>query len=421
MVRTLKDKAVRSLKKDESAILLPGATQAEPWELWLLSPREPVQCLQVYPSPLDNPLSRSTTLALPVAQVYCLPLWLNETEPKEFEGMIALQLELRGLKPRGDEPAVFDWTVVTQEGARTLVTVGVLPAALPDEIQSGAYDLFDLSARCLPLQPNTLTLWMEQDRLVFAVTHGQHLLYFQALAEQRISDSVVQDLTCAVAALASQGVLAPLQGVMLWMEITPAETKAIERAMQLPVRTAEPPAPDAPTVSWKLRPTTVVAAQRVREARRWQWRGFLVALAVYLLVIGWFVAQYFLLSGKVTDLRQWQAQHAKTLAMISETRGTWKDLQPVVDETNYPLELLFHTAEAIPENQLHLTLFETSDGRVRIRAEAKDFGAASKFEESLKSNPHFSAYSWDMGQPRLLPNDLAQLQIIGTRESTNQE
>ncbi len=409
------------MKKDESAILLPGSTQAESWELWVLSPREPDRCLQICSSPLDAHFTRNTTLALPVTQVFCLPLWLNETDPKEFAGIISLQLELRGLKPRGDEPAVFDWTVVAQEGSRTLVTVGVLPASLPDEIQSGSYDLFDLSARCLPLPQNSLTLWMEQDRLVFAITHGRYLLYYQALADEKITDSVLQDLTCAIAALSTQGVMAPLRGVMLWTAVTPAEIASIEAALQLPVASAERPSPDAPSTPWKLRPSMVVAAQRVREARRWQWRGFLIALTIYLLVIGWFVCQYFLLSGKVTDLRQWQTQHAKTLAMVEGTRAIWKDLQPVVDESNYPLELLLHTAEAVPENQLHLTLFETSDGRLRIRAEAKDFGAASKFEDNLKSSPHFSAYSWDMGQPRLLPNDLAQLQIIGTRETTNQE
>jgi len=419
MVRTLTGKATYALKKDERALLLPGPSKAEPWELWALGGQKSATCLQVCASPLDNRLNKNTTLALPAAQVFCLPLWLNETEPKQFAGIITLQLELRGLKPRGDDPVVFDWTVIAQEGARTLVTVGVLPASLPEELQTGAYDLFDLSARCLPLAEDTLTLWIEQDRLVFAITRGPQLLYFQTLGEEKISDRVLQDLTCTVAALSSQGVMAPLRGVMLWLEASPAEAASLRTVLQLPVAQAERPSPILPSTAWKLRPGAVVEARRVREAKRWQWRGFLLFLAIYLLVIGWFSCQYFLLAGKVGELRQWQDQHAKTLAMISETRAAWKDLLPVVDENNYPLELLLHTAESIPENQLHLTLFEASEGHLRIKAEAKDFGGASKFEENLKSNPHFSGYVWDMGQPRLLPNDLAQLQITGNRETTN--
>jgi len=410
---------VRALKKEEHAILLPGPTKAEPWELWALGSPESARCLQVCASPLDNRLSGKTTLALPVAQVFCLPLWLNETDPKQFAGMIPLQLELRGLKPRGDEPAVFDWTVVAQEGSRTLVTVGVLPATLPDEIQVESYDLFDLSARCLPLPENTLTLWMEHDRLVFAITREKHLLYYQTLAEEKITERVLQDLTCAIAALSTQGVLAPLRGVRLWTECSPAEVASLKEVLQLPVAQDELPSPCDPPTAWKLRPVSVAAAKRAREVKRWQWRAVLVALTVYLLVIGWFVCQYLLLSSKVGELRQWQTQHAQTLAMISGTRATWKDLGPVVNENSYPLELLLHAAESIPENQLHLTLFEANNGQLRIKAEAKDFGAASKFEENLKNDPHFTGYSWDMGQPRLLPNDLAQLQITGSRETAN--
>ena len=66
--------------------------------------------VQICQTPLDNRLRKSTTLALPIAQVYCLPLWLNETDPRQFAGMIPLQLELRGLQPR-NATAVFDWSV----------------------------------------------------------------------------------------------------------------------------------------------------------------------------------------------------------------------------------------------------------------------------------------------------------------------
>ncbi len=81
--------------------------------------------------------------------VYCLPLWLNETDARQFAGMIPLQLELRGLQPR-NETAVFDWTVVAQEQTRTLVVVGILPPALPADLHAEAYESFDLSARCFP-------------------------------------------------------------------------------------------------------------------------------------------------------------------------------------------------------------------------------------------------------------------------------
>ena len=214
MVRTVKTKPARSLAKGQRGLLLPGPTGAEPWGLWALGGKATAQLVQTCQTPLDNRLRKNTTLALPVSQVFCLPLWLNEVDPKQFAGMIPLQLELRGLQPRGNGPAVFDWSTVTQEGTRTLVMVGVLPATLAPEIHAEAYETFDLSARYLPFRENTVTLWREQDRLAIAITTGPNLVYFQSLAEGQITPRIVQDLSCARTTLAMQGIVAPLQKMM---------------------------------------------------------------------------------------------------------------------------------------------------------------------------------------------------------------
>ncbi len=419
MVRTVKAKAVRSLNKGEHAVLLPGSTGAEPWEVWVIGAQADAKCVQTCATPRDNPLRRNATLALPVSQVFCLPLWLNETDAKQFAGMIPLQLELRGLQPRGNGPAVFDWTVVAREGTRTLVMVGVLPSSIAAEMQAGDYPAFDLSARYLSFPENSLTLWREQDRLAVAITRGQNLVYYQALEEGRITERVAQDLGCIRATLIMQGILAPWQQVMLWMEAGPDELATLQSGLQLPIKQAERPSPKAPSPAWKLMPATVGEAKRTREVQRWRNRGLLIALAVYLLAVVVMLSRFFLTSFRVDQLRKWQSEHAQAIALVRDTRAAWKELRPVVDENSYPLELLLHTSESIPADQLHLTLFEASDGHLLIKGEAKNAVAAFQFLDKLKSDPRFTGYSWDMGQPHLLPNDLAQLQIEGTRATAN--
>ena len=419
MVRTVKTKAVRSLVKGEQAVLLPGTTGAEPWELWILGGQARAECVQICAGPLDNRLRQNSTLALPVSQVFCLPLWLNETDAKQFAGMIPLQLELRGLQPRGNSPAVFDWSVVIQEGTRTLVTVGVLPASLPQEMQTETYATFDLSARYLPFPENALTLWHEQDRLIVAITRGSHLVYCQMLSESRVTPRVLQDLTCARATLDMQGVLGSLQQVVLWTEISQTELASLRVTLQLPVGQAERPAPRPPSSIWKLTPAVVSQAKKDREMRRWRNRGILIALAVYLVVVAVVAAQYFMTSYRADQLRRWQADHAQALDLIHNTEAAWKELHPVVDEKNYPLELLLQAAGAIPADQLHLTLFETDNGHLLIKGEAKNVTAAFQFLDSIKQNPHLTDFTWNMGQPHLLPNDLAQFQIDGTQTPTN--
>jgi hypothetical protein len=414
MVRAVKTKAVRSLAKGQRALLLPGTTAAEPWELWVLGGKTSA-LVQICATPLDNRLRKTTTLALPVSQVFCLPLWLNETDPKQFAGIIPLQLELRGLQPRGTESAVFDWTVIAREGTRTLVMVGVLPATLPPEVHTEAYDAFDLSARYLPFPENALTIWREQDRLAVAITRGPNLVYFQALTEGNITPRVVQDLSCAQATLTMQDILAPLQKVVVWTEISPEELAALQDALPLPIQQEECPPPVTPAQTWKLTPATVGEAKRSRASQRWQRRGSVLFLVAYLLAVAWMISQYVLTSLKVDDLRKWQAGHTQAVALVQEGRASWKELAPVVDTTSYPLELLFHASQSIPADQLHLTLFEAGNGHLLIKGEAKNVAGAFQFLSKLKGDPYFSGYTLDMGNPRPLPNDLAQFQIEGNR------
>jgi len=413
MVRTVKTKVVRSLAKGQRAVLLPGSTGAEPWALWILGGKTDAEMVQACASPLDNRLKKSTTLALPVSQVFCLPLWLNETDTKQFGGMIPLQLELRGLQPRGTEPAVFDWTVVAQEGTRTLVMVGVLPATLAPETHAEAYDSFDLSARYLPFQENALTIWKEQDRLAVAITRGPSLVYYQALTEGQITPRVVQDLSCAQATLSMQDIITPLRKVVLWTDISPEELSSLHAALPLPVEQEDCPPPSAPTQTWKLTPSIVGEARRTRANRLWQQRALAVFLLFYLVLVGWLVSQLMMTSQKVDELHKWQSEHSQDLALVQQGRAAWKELAPVVDTKTYPLELLFEASQSIPAD-LHLTLFEAGNGHLLIKGEAKNVSGAFQFLNKLKSDPFFSSYNLDMGNPRPLPNDLAQFQIEGT-------
>jgi hypothetical protein len=185
--------------------------------------------------------------------------------------------------------------------------------------------------------------------------------------------------------------------------------------LKLPVEREECPPPVAPRQTWKLTPSTVGEAKRARASRRWQRRAFLVFLALYLLAVAWMASRSVLTSLKVDELRKWQAEHAQALALVHEGRAAWKELAPVVDAKSYPLELLFHASQSIPADQLHLTLFEAGDGHLLIKGEAKNVAGAFQFFNKLKGDPYFSGYTLLMGNPRPLPNDLAQFQIEGSR------
>ena len=412
MVRTLEPR----IQKGERIVLLPGGTEAEPWEAW--STGAGARCLQVCQKPGEKSGGRRAVLALPLSQVMALPLWLQETDAKQFRNMIGLQLEARGLQPRGRE-AVFDWSIIAQEKTRTLVLVGVLAAMLPEELETDACQAFELSARCFELPSHAVVLWMEQDRLALAITRGDQLAYFHAWSEPTLTTRVLQDLTCIVAALRMQEVIGDLRQAVLWMNGSPGETEQLRTVLGIPIRCEDRPSPALPRASWNLTPERVGEVKRHHVTRRW-W-GRVVGLLV-LLAVGAAAAlglRLFFAAREVSQLQQWQTTHAPALQMVHDTQAAWKDLQPVVDVNSYPLEVLLHVSESLPGDQVHLTLFEQEGDHLLLKAEARNLTAAFQFFDQLKKNPHLSGYTWDMAQPHSLANDITQLQIEGTHATHN--
>jgi hypothetical protein len=422
MVGTVKPKPTfksRALKKGGQAVLLPGPDEANAWESWLLGTGPHVEKVQVCATPGQNNLRQLSTLALPVRHVFCLPLWLNETNAKLFPGMIALQLELRGLHGRGKSPLMLDWSGVTRDGSRTLVMVGILPEVLPDDLQVESYRAFDVSARYFPFAPNSLTLWQEQERLAVAVTRGAELAYYRALSDDRLSSRVLQDLICIRGTLEMEGVVSDWREIVLWSPLTPSERSSLQTAFGLPIRDQDRPAPRLPKTPWSLMPAKVATAKKRKQSRRWQFRLILTGLVLYLTVALALLGRYLETSYSVNQLQKWQTEHAGALNLVHSTKAAWQNLQPALDEKSYPLEQLLQCAGAIPADDLHLTLFEQNGDKLLIKAEARNAAAAFQFADNLKKVPAFAGYSWDMSQPHLLPNDLAQIQIEGTRATSD--
>jgi hypothetical protein len=418
MDRTLKSPSLKP-PRGETLFLLPGALEAEPWEVWIGNGKEKSRCARTCSSPQENPWLKRSTLVLPVAQVFCLPLWLNETEVERLPDMIKLQLESRGLAGPEGNPTIYQWEIAARVENRTLVLVGLLPALLPDQLKIDSYSTFDVSARYFPWPENALTIWQEQGRLAAVFTRGKSVVYFQSLGEEHCSDRTAQTLICLLASLEIQQVLEGLSGVEIWADLKPEELALLKNALALPTRQTECPSPVPPAPDWNLCPPEVSRSKKEHQARRWKGRALLIALAVYVLIVAFLLGQFFLTAARLRNIQTWQAQHQTTLDSIQLAQADWQRLEPVVNTNGYPLEILLHCAEAIPIDQLHLTLFEVDDGKVQLKGEASNVAAAYVFLDRLKAQPQLAAYTWKMGEPHLLPNDLAQLEIEGTRATAN--
>ena len=396
-------------------MLLPGTTGAEPWGLW--SAAGASDCLRVFGAADAIQSAREALVALPVAEVVSLTLWLQETRHEELARMIALQIEAQGLQTRGQEP-VFDWSIVAQEEKRTLVLVGVLAFELPAAIEGTTFAGFDLSARCFSPPADAVIFWHEQDRLVMAVTRGDRLAYFHALTEEAFTSRVLQEITCILAALRMRGVIEKLARAVLWLDFAPANAARLASALALEPQQETRPEPRWPSERWLLTPRRVTAATREQSSRRWRGRTIAVVALLAVLMLAALGVRFALLTREVAQLQHWHAVHAAELAAMHQTAATWKDLQPAVDTRHYPMEILLHVSEALP-GHVHLTLFDLEGHHLLLRAEAKDLTSAFEFVDRLKKSAPLAGFEWEMAQPHLLGNDVTQLQVEGTYADTH--
>ena len=161
-------------------------------------------------------------------------------------------------------------------------------------------------------------------------------------------------------------------------------------------------------------PTRIGEAKRQRKARQWWIRA---GVFVGLLIVAFaatLVLRLILVQQEITQLKQWQANHASALQMVQDTQAAWHELRPVVATEAYPLETLLRVSDLLPTDQVRITLFEAEGDHLLIKAEAKNLTTAFQFFDALKKSTHLTGYNWEMAQPRSLPNDVTQLQIEGT-------
>ena len=216
-------------------MLLPGSTGAGRGELGYCGSKAGGGYRAGLPHAADNQLRKSATLSLPVAQVFCLPLWLNETDPKLFPASSHCRLNCAGCNhaaptrrcsigrlSRRRRRARSSWLACCpRRSTRSFTPKPTTPSISP--------------RATIRFPENTLTIWREQDKLTMAITRGTSLVYYQSLGEGEITARVVQDISCAQVTLAMQDILMPLQKMLLWTAVTPAEITALKGALPLPI------------------------------------------------------------------------------------------------------------------------------------------------------------------------------------------
>ena len=400
------------MKPEPNATLcLPGP---EAWELWKPSPAG----WQRLPgsSPASGPAAFKTAslFAYPVSSTFAVPIRAATGDPDLLPDLIGIQLEKQGLKPEVPVGCLMDWHIVDREENQTLVCAAVLNPSLADDLPREAPQRFELSPYLYDLPDDSLVIWKELGRLVFAVTKHDQPVYFHALSAATLTPAVVQEIEQLLMPVYTQGLVTGLDAVVLWSDpaapAPPADPAVETRFRDLfgcRVLRAPQPAPRPGTRVSAIEPVSV-AQGKIRAARAARLQKIAAAcIFAYLFIPGFFAVRSFLELRKIAVLKSEVAGLERSYGSVQTTVEQADLADSAINFDHYPVEWLFQCLGSLYETEtpgVRITGIEIDKdqgekklSQITIKGEAANSNtqAAIVYATKVKGNPALQNFTWN--------------------------
>lgn len=389
-------------KQSENVLLMPGESG---WEIWTGTPSTGFT-LQTAgeisrAGDLTGLPAGDLTLLFPVKSFTAVPLRVTSHDETLFGDLAAMHAERLGLRPDPMAGQLADtFEVLRDDEGTTLLSVvlrtpgdGEMPVRGPKE--------FDLSARAIPFHGDSLVVWKEFDRWVFAFSKAGKLAYCQAtsISSPEPDGSLVREIRLALVQLSLQGVgVQPSRGVLY---ASGAPSPSTLMALGIPVEVHPRPAPVLPEPGSKLLPADVRAARHAARRKQQVILGVAAVALVYLGAAGWFGFSVWKDAREAKRLRDLAKKVAPEGEAYAAHVAKWDELGPVVDSGKSPVEMLYRAARAIPKNQgVRLKTAEvSSDGVIKLIGSADQPGPALAYSLALTKSDLLAGYTWEAPPP----------------------
>ncbi|MBK1882943.1 PilN domain-containing protein [Luteolibacter pohnpeiensis] len=391
-------------KTSEINLLIPGEVG---WEIWHGSPEKGFslkEATQVtHASELDHIPSGDITLLFPVKSITAIPMRVASTDEALFEDLAGLHAERLGLRPDPMAGQLTDQFVISQDPENTALLSVLLRVPEDGDLPARGPKEFDVSARALPIDGDSIALWKEFGRWVFAFSYQGKLVYCQATSFTSASpeEELIRDIRLALIQLSLQGIELEPKEIRLWGNPEVVSAGALTGAFSASeVQISPRPTPHLPTPASKLLPADVRAARR--EAKRRQNIQLAVGAValVYLCLIGWYAY------GLWSDLSD--TKRLTALAKEAEPEGKlyedyvtrWDELAPAIEVQNIPVDILNRIANCAPANSgLKLRSADISAAEIKITGEAQQPAAINQFNLALHKSNDLANFEWQTPEP----------------------
>lgn len=358
-----------------------------------------------------------------------VPAWLctifslkvPTTDSSLFPGMVASQIERRGLSHRGESASTpHQFRVVEQSGEETWLSVDVLSEEFPDSLCLPRAEGYAPSGRLFRVPEGQLVLWREHNRLVLSANRLGNLVHLQVLScEPELGAASAQEINLTTLSLQAEGLLVDETPDLIVAGPVAATSgegrRAFEKALLVPCdfRTDPLDLVSSPQTDERFLPLPVREARLRRARARRRTLVALAAAAVYAVAGTWVWLHAKKTEATIAGLEARVEEMRPEVAEIQETEARWRELEPAMDLHYYPLVQLNEFTRVMPGSGVLVREYETKGRDISISGSARDVQMAFRLKEDLEKNPFFKAYAWSMPQPRVERNNMATFQIQG--------
>ena len=357
-------------------------------------------------------------LALPVELVLAQRFRLPTTDPTEFADMVRIQIEKAMPYPteemttdseiisQSEDGSVISAVAVHNEKLSELAAPLISRGLIPSQVTVYA------AHRAATHQPEgtALFIYPENESIVCAITE-EGKLSFTSTLDATDPLQLQRDLPQLALSAELQGInttspriflaenLYELRDTVEGIFATSAELIAVEVP---PAESGVNLLPD----SWRQR--------RAQLARQKVWRKRLaVAAAAYAGLLLLFLAYLIILRVQVRRLDKRISRDAPRTEFVKTTEARWKALAPAIDPHYYPIEIILHLFDSLPSQDVRITVFNQSARQISVDGEANSAALAYQFADKVKKHPQLQTFQFELGAPRILPNDHAQFRLEG--------
>ncbi len=357
-------------------------------------------------------------LGLPIDAVLAQRFRLPTVDPAEFREMVRIQVEKT--LPYPPEEMTSDFEIIEQTETESIISAVAVHNQKLTELATPL-----LSRGHIPRQVTVyaaqraashaadgraLFIYPEGEKLVSAISENGKISLTRTM-QAREPAQVQRDLPQLALSAELQGISSSFPSVLL-DESCLLLREVVESVFAQKPELIGAEAPPA-TVKLNLAPESW-KAQRLALVRQAQWRRrLLLAGGAYGAIFLLFALYVLIIHWQVGRLEKAIEHDAPRVEFIKNTEAKWKALAPAIDPHYYPVEVLFHLFQSLPNPDVQITVYDQTARSIAVQGEAPSAALAFQFAEKVKKNPDLRAFAFDLGPPRILPNGHAQFRLEG--------